>query len=156
MPTNTSELPTNPSDFLQRWLAPNPSSIQLPPGRLLPNPGFSRLTANRPLSDLAQLNSNCLLTPSASSQRWLAPNPSSSSPLVVSYNWIPGNIYWAASQNGQLISTKNYTAADVPTPGAEIIHINLWLYQANPNVVAGPQNGNSASVLLSNFQFTPY
>ncbi|GAQ90675.1 Glycoside hydrolase family 16 [Klebsormidium nitens] len=89
-------------------------------------------------------------------QRWLAPNPSSTSPLIVSYKWIPGKIYWAASQNGQLISTKNYTAADVPTPGAEIIHINLWLYQADPNVVAGPKNGKTASVLLSDFDFTPY
>jgi hypothetical protein len=90
-------------------------------------------------------------------QRWLAPAITAATPpLYVSFTWTPGQIYWAGSQSGSLISTKFYAGADVPTPSAEKIHMNLWLYQANPSVVAGPTNNKAATVTLSNFAFTPY
>ena len=72
----------------------------------------------------------------------------------MSFTWVPGQIYWEASQNGTLLSSKFYAAGDVPTPGPEVVHVNLWLYQAMPGVITGPNDGHTATVYLSNFTFT--
>lgn len=80
---------------------------------------------------------------------------SATSPLFVSFTWTPNQIYWAGMRNNVLISTKMYAGSDVPSPDTERIHMNLWLYRAKPNAVAAPQNGKTATVVLSNFVFTP-
>jgi hypothetical protein len=68
-----------------------------------------------------------------------------------SITWLPGQVDFASSSaDGSPIARTTYHGGDVPTPGSERVHINLWLYAG-----LAPTNGAGVEVTLSSFSFTP-
>ncbi len=51
---------------------------------------------------------------------------------------------------GHVINQWTYTGADIPSEGAEKVHINLWLFQGNK-----PTNNQSHELVIDSFTFTP-
>ncbi|MFN2462165.1 MAG: glycoside hydrolase family 16 protein [Candidatus Velthaea sp.] len=77
--------------------------------------------------------------------------PSSVTSSVHSFTWLPGSVQFASTAaNGSPIASASYSGADVPTPGSERVHMNLWLYSGQ-----APTNGAAVEVTLSGFGFTP-
>jgi hypothetical protein len=67
------------------------------------------------------------------------------------FTWHAGQISWESyGADGALIDSYSYTGADVPKPGDERVHLNLWLFGG-----AAPINGQATEVVLSSFAFTP-
>ena len=65
--------------------------------------------------------------------------------------WHPGQIAWESyDTNGVLIDSYTYTGPDVPRPGDERVHLNLWLFKG-----AAPTNAQPVEVVVSYFMFTP-
>ena len=52
--------------------------------------------------------------------------------------------------NGGPIEAYTYTGSDVPRPGDERVHLNLWLFGG-----AAPTDGQPVDVVLSSFTFAP-
>jgi hypothetical protein len=72
-------------------------------------------------------------------------------PSIHSFSWGPARVSFAsAAGSGQPIAAWTYAAADVPRPGGEHVHINLWLDKG-----LAPTNGAEVEVVLSRFSFTP-
>ncbi|MBA3717671.1 MAG: glycoside hydrolase family 16 protein [Actinobacteria bacterium] len=69
-------------------------------------------------------------------------------PSNQSFSWSPGQVAFASS-NGSTASWL-YTGIDVPPPGNEKTHLNLWLYRGRP-----PSNGRAAEVVIRSFSFVP-
>ena len=70
----------------------------------------------------------------------------SGAPLLrASYTWAPGRVDFACGA-----VAWSHTGADVPPPGGERVHMNLWLFQGR-----APVSGRGAEVLLANFSFSP-
>lgn len=65
--------------------------------------------------------------------------------LRASYMWAPGRVDFLCGA-----VAWSHTGADVPPPGGERVHMNLWLFQGR-----SPKNGRGAEVLLHNFSFSP-
>lgn len=73
--------------------------------------------------------------------------PESSDLLFANYTWAPGRVDFMCC-NGVAWS---HTGADVPPPGGERVHMNVWLFKGAP-----PASGwGGASVRLQNFSFAP-
>lgn len=61
-------------------------------------------------------------------------------PTTHSFTWLPGRIVWkswhgwspAPSNDQSVIAEYAYVGADVPTSGAERVHMNLWLFEGEP------------------------
>ncbi|MCA1682384.1 MAG: hypothetical protein LC685_00005, partial [Actinobacteria bacterium] len=71
--------------------------------------------------------------------------PSSATSSVHSFTWLPGSVQFASTAgNGSPIAGTSYSGADVPTPGSERVHINLWLYAG-----LAPTDGAAVGVTLS-------
>lgn len=72
----------------------------------------------------------------------------------VSFDWTPSEILFnaqtppAPAVRGMLWS---FHERDIPTPGREQLHLNLWLYKGE-----APLDGKPQEVVLSNFTFIPY
>ena len=77
--------------------------------------------------------------------------PSTTASTVHGFSWLPGRLGFAsATAAGAPIAAAAYAGGDVPTPGSERVHINLWLFRG-----LAPTNGSSVEVVLSSFAFTP-
>jgi hypothetical protein len=77
--------------------------------------------------------------------------PSSPPRSIQSFTWLPDQVDFASTrEDGLPIAATDYTGDDVPTPGSERVHINLWLYAG-----LAPTDGDSVEVTLSNFTFVP-
>jgi hypothetical protein len=68
-------------------------------------------------------------------------------PSTQSFNWRPNAVTFASSS--ALPSAWTYSGTDVPRPGSEHVHINLWLYRG-----ARPKNGRAAEVIVDGFSFS--
>jgi hypothetical protein len=75
--------------------------------------------------------------------------------LTVSYDWTAGQVVFSGSEvtsTGATIALPTYTVsgAAVPTPGNEVVHMNLWLFQGR-----APMDAKPVSVAIDRFSFTP-
>jgi hypothetical protein len=63
--------------------------------------------------------------------------------------WQPGRVTWESyNANGGLIDDYTYAGAEVPKPGDERVHVNLWLYQG-----VQPSDSNSVDVKITSFSY---
>jgi hypothetical protein len=68
-----------------------------------------------------------------------------------SFTWRAGVIDWSSRDgSGNLIASYHYTGTDVPVPGDERVHLNLWLFQG-----AAPSNGLPAEAVIRSFTYRP-
>src|SRR5438034_1267883 len=68
-------------------------------------------------------------------------------PSTQSFNWRPNAVTFTSSS--AVPSAWTYSGTDVPQPGSERVHINLWLYRG-----ARPMNGRAAEVIVNRFSFS--
>ena len=72
----------------------------------------------------------------------------------VSFDWTPSEILFNA-QTPPALAVRgilwSFRERDIPTPGREQLHLNLWLYKGE-----APLDGKPQEVVLSNFTFIPY
>jgi protoheme IX farnesyltransferase len=68
------------------------------------------------------------------------------------FRWTPGKVEFSSRDvtSGAPIASYTYTGTDVPKPGDERVHLNLWLYTGAP-----PTNGLPAEVIVESFAFSP-
>lgn len=67
------------------------------------------------------------------------------------FRWRPGQISWGSvDASGTQIGSYTYNGSEVPVPGDERVHLNLWLFGGH-----APTNGAPAEVVISSFAFTP-
>jgi hypothetical protein len=64
-----------------------------------------------------------------------------------SFDWRPNVVTFASSS--AVPSVWRYNGPNVPQPGSEHVHINLWLYRG-----AHPKNGRTAEVIVNRFSFS--
>jgi hypothetical protein len=62
--------------------------------------------------------------------------------------WAPGKVDFKALAGPTVVKTWSLTGADVPPPGNERAHLNLWLMNGT-----APANGQPVDVVVSNFRF---
>ena len=67
---------------------------------------------------------------------------------TLSFDWRRAAVRFASSSAEP--STWTYSGHDVPEPGSEHAHMNLWLHRGAP-----PTDGQPAEVIVDSFQFTP-
>jgi hypothetical protein len=68
------------------------------------------------------------------------------------FTWTAGSVtFTSRSPDNAWTFTWTRTTTDVPPPGGERVHMNLWLYQG----AALANSATSAEVVISNFTFTP-
>jgi hypothetical protein len=67
-----------------------------------------------------------------------------------SFTWRAGVITWVATRldTGATIASYSYAGSDVPIPGDERVHLNLWLF-------TGAAPTAPAEVIVQSFTFTP-
>lgn len=70
------------------------------------------------------------------------PAPSSTQ----SFDWRQNDVTFTSSS---AVPSTWTSSVDVPPPGSEHVHINLWLYNG-----AAPTNGRTAEVIIKSFKFT--
>jgi len=69
-----------------------------------------------------------------------------------SFTWLPGSVSYASTaSNGSWSYAWEHGSSDVPMPGPERVHMNLWLYQGKPLA----DGARMAEVVISDFAFTP-
>lgn len=67
------------------------------------------------------------------------------------FSWHPGQVTWESyDAYGGLIASYEYKGSDVPKPGDERVHLNLWLFNG-----AAPLNGSAVDVVVRSFSFAP-
>ena len=64
-----------------------------------------------------------------------------------SINWQSDHIAFESTSNGNIIHSWNYVGLDIPTPGEEKAHINLWLNDSDP-----PSDGQPIEVIIKSFE----
>ena len=67
---------------------------------------------------------------------------------VFEFTWSAGRVEFRSTVGASIVREWTYTGADVPTPGDEKTHMNLWLMNGSP-----PVNGQPVEVVLSDFAF---
>ena len=67
---------------------------------------------------------------------------------TVSFDWQAGSVAFSSSNAAPAAWT--YTGSDVPVPGDEVPHLNLWLYRGS-----APANGQPVEIVVRSFTFTP-
>ena len=65
--------------------------------------------------------------------------------LEAYYTWGPGFVNFSCGG-----TTWSHTGSDIPSPGSERVHMNLWLFRGQP-----PASGRGATVRVANFSFVP-
>lgn len=78
-------------------------------------------------------------------------------PSTHTFTWLPGRVSWkswhgwslAPSNPAAVLAEYTYVGADVPTAGAERVHMNLWLYEGEP-----PGTG-LIEMVIGDFRFEP-
>jgi hypothetical protein len=65
-----------------------------------------------------------------------------------SFDWRANTVSFVSPRAAP--STWTYAGPDVPQPGGEQVHINLWLFRGAP-----PRNGETVEVVVKRFTFTP-
>ncbi len=74
-----------------------------------------------------------------------------STPSIEQFTWRAGSVSWRTlDASGTTAASYSYSGRDVPVPGDERVHLNLWLYNG-----AAPANGAPVDVLVRSFTFTP-
>lgn len=82
-------------------------------------------------------------------QRWTV--PAGTKKTVDQFDWTADKIKFKGKSGDTVLDSWTFNnAADIPVPGDEVPHINLWLYQGQP-----PGNGKSVEVVIKAFTFTP-
>lgn len=82
-------------------------------------------------------------------QRWTV--PAGYNQTVDQFDWTADKIKFKAKSGDTVLGSWTFnTAADIPVPGNEVPHINLWLYQGQP-----PGSGKAVEVVIKAFSFTP-
>jgi hypothetical protein len=83
--------------------------------------------------------------------------PGSRNDTTEAFDWEPGSVsFWSVwghrtpPVDSGVIRHWRSTSSDVPTPGDERTHINLWLFGGRP-----PSDRRSVSVVVDRFAFTP-
>jgi hypothetical protein len=77
--------------------------------------------------------------------------PSSPARSLQTFTWLPGRVDFATTTPaGWPIAATSFAGRDVPTPGSERVHINLWLRAGLP-----PTDGSGVEVTLASFAFIP-
>ncbi|HWH12795.1 MAG TPA: glycoside hydrolase family 16 protein [Solirubrobacteraceae bacterium] len=77
--------------------------------------------------------------------------PATPARSVQSFTWLPGQVDFATTTAaGVPIAHTDYVGSDVPTPGSERVHINLWLYGGQ-----APTSAAGVEVTLAGFSFVP-
>jgi hypothetical protein len=83
--------------------------------------------------------------------------PGTRSDTTQAFDWEPGNVdFWSLwghrtpPVDSGVIRHWVSRSPDVPTPGNERIHINLWLFGGHP-----PSDGRSVTVVIDRFEFVP-
>ena len=68
------------------------------------------------------------------------------------FTWSAGRVAFDSTSldTGATIASYTYTGADVPKPGGERVHLNLWLHDGAP-----PTNRLPAEVIVESFTFAP-
>lgn len=67
------------------------------------------------------------------------------------FTWSPGRVEFASrSADGAWHTAWSHVSADVPPPGGERVHMNLWLYGGR-----APSDGRAAEVVISDFTYAP-
>jgi hypothetical protein len=67
------------------------------------------------------------------------------------FTWSPGHVtYESRSPDGSWTTAWSHASADVPPPGGERVHMNLWLYGGH-----APTSGRAAEVVIGDFSFVP-
>ncbi len=80
-------------------------------------------------------------------RRFVQPATSAS---VHSFTWASKSVsFTSATAAGQTIASWRHTSRDVPRPGGERVHINLWLDGGSP-----PLDGAETEIVISSFSFT--
>jgi hypothetical protein len=71
---------------------------------------------------------------------------------VQRFTWRPGLVSFVSTRldTGATVATYTYSGSDVPVPGDERVHLNLWLFNG-----AAPTNGQSVDVTVESFAFAP-
>jgi hypothetical protein len=68
-----------------------------------------------------------------------------------SFTWRAGQVSWkSVDGSGSQIASYAYGGKDVPLPGDERVHLNLWLFNGN-----GPTDGQPVEVVVRSFSFAP-
>ncbi len=69
-------------------------------------------------------------------------------PSNQSFSWSAGQVAFSSSSGSP--ASWLYWGSDVPPPGNEKTHLNLWLNGGRP-----PSNGRPAEVIIRSFSFVP-
>lgn len=81
-------------------------------------------------------------------ERFVQPSTTSS---TQQFTWRAGSVEWVSRNgNGDVIASYSYHGSDVPKPGDERVHLNLWLFNGD-----APMNGQDVDVTITSFAFTP-
>lgn len=78
----------------------------------------------------------------SSVQRFVA---APAAPFTASYVWSAAGVNFTCGA-----AAWQYSGPDVPPPGSERVHMNLWLFRGH-----APASGRGAEVVISGFTFTP-
>jgi hypothetical protein len=66
---------------------------------------------------------------------------------VLQLTWSPGQVAFRSTVGTTVVREWTYSGADVPTPGDERPHMNLWLMNGS-----APQDGQPVEVVLTDFR----
>lgn len=84
--------------------------------------------------------------------------PAGAGAVVQAFDWRPGQIGFRAwrgdgaepANPADLLQTWSYGGPGVPTPGAENVRINFWLFRG-----AGPADGKDREIIVRKFEYRP-
>lgn len=77
--------------------------------------------------------------------RFVAP---AGGPTVFEFTWSIDRVSYRLRRGTTVIDSWNYSGADIPMPGGERAHMNLWLLDGK-----GPTDAKPAEIVLSDFDF---
>ncbi|GBG89362.1 hypothetical protein CBR_g49072 [Chara braunii] len=75
---------------------------------------------------------------------------------IYTMTWSPSSVSWTSTSasSGAVLQTWSFESSPevgaVPSPGSEVFHINLWLFEASL-----PQDHADVEVVIDSFSFTP-
>jgi hypothetical protein len=69
-------------------------------------------------------------------------------PSTVAFRWQPGSVGFTSSDAD--LASWSYSGSDVPVPGDERTHLNLWLYRG-----AAPTNAREVEIVVRSFTWQP-
>lgn len=69
-------------------------------------------------------------------------------PTVFEFNWAIDKVTYRVRQGAAVVNSWKYTGSDIPVPGGERTHMNLWLVDGKR-----PADGKPVDIVLSDFDF---